>query len=87
MNPIDRLTCQEAFERLNDYLDRELSADEAALVRAHLETCAVCASEYEFEARVLDELRAKLRRIDVPQAVVDHVRAVLRTDGRDRSDQ
>ena len=81
MNPIDRLTCQEAFERLDDYLDRELSPAEMTLVRAHLETCAICAAEYEFEARVLDQLRATLRRIDVPGAVVEKVRAVLRAPG------
>ena len=81
MNPIDRLTCQEVFQRLDDYLDRELSPAEMALVRGHLETCAICAAEYDFEARVLDQLRATLRRIDVPAAVVERVRAVLRTPG------
>jgi anti-sigma factor (TIGR02949 family) len=79
VTPIDPLTCREVFERLNDYLDRELSPDETAAVRSHLETCAVCASEYEFEGRILDELRAKLRRIDVPQPLLDKIRALLRT--------
>ena len=81
MNPIDRLTCQETFERLDDYMDRELSADEMALVRAHLDTCAICASEYEFEARVIDQLRDKLTRIEAPQSLVEKVRAVLRSPG------
>jgi anti-sigma factor (TIGR02949 family) len=81
MSSIDPFTCRQAFERLNDYLDRELSADETASVRAHLETCAVCASEFEFEARILDELRAKLRRIDAPGPVFDKVQALLRAHG------
>ena len=74
---VDRYTCDEVFQRINDFLDRELSGDEMALVRQHLETCAICASEYDFEASVLQDLKAKLRRIDLPQSVIDKVRGVL----------
>lgn len=77
MTPVDRYTCQEVFERLNDYLDRELSAEEMGLVRAHLDTCAQCASEYAFEASALGELKAKLRRIDLPQSVLDRIQTIL----------
>jgi mycothiol system anti-sigma-R factor len=51
---------------MDDFLDRELRPNEAARVRAHLETCAACASEYAFEARVLLDVRAKLERVNVP---------------------
>jgi mycothiol system anti-sigma-R factor len=78
VSPIDRLTCEQTFERLEDYLDRELSAEETAAVRAHLETCAVCAEEYAFEARVLDQVRSKLRRIEVPAPLLESVLAILR---------
>jgi anti-sigma factor (TIGR02949 family) len=74
---VDRYTCQEVFQRLNDYLDRELSAEEMALVRAHLDTCAQCASEYAFESSALGELKAKLRRIDLPQSVLAKIQAIL----------
>lgn len=62
----DRLTCEDLFRKLDDYLDRELSPDEARLVREHLETCAVCAAEYRFEASVLTNVREKLRHIAAP---------------------
>ena len=65
--PIDRYTCEEVFRRMDDFLDRELAADEVARVRDHLETCAVCAGEYTFEGAVLRELKAKLRRVAVPE--------------------
>src|SRR6266496_3515153 len=65
MNAVDRYSCEEVFRRLNDYLDRELSPAEMALVQEHLDTCAQCAGEHAFEASVLRELKAKLRRIDV----------------------
>lgn len=74
---LDRFTCEEVFQRINDYLDRELSAAEMALVREHLDTCVVCAGEYAFEGRVLDDLKAKLRRIDLPASVLANVQAIL----------
>jgi anti-sigma factor (TIGR02949 family) len=69
MNRPTRLSCEEVFSRLDDFLDRELSADETRLVEAHLATCAACASEYQFEAAILEGLKAKLRRIRVPDAL------------------
>lgn len=79
---VDRYTCEQVFQRINDYLDRELSAEEMALVRAHLDTCTECAREYAFEGAVLEELKAKLRRIDLPPAVLDKVQQVLKKKHR-----
>jgi anti-sigma factor (TIGR02949 family) len=62
---LDRLSCEETFRRLDDYLDRELSAEEMRMVRDHLEICAVCATEFGFERAVIDRVRQKLARIDV----------------------
>ena len=83
MSAVDRYTCEEVFRRLNDYLDRELSAAEMTMVKEHLDTCAQCASEHAFEDSVLRELKDKLRRIDLPQSLVDKVAAVL-TDAQRR---
>jgi anti-sigma factor (TIGR02949 family) len=74
----DRYTCEEVFRRMDDYLDRELAPEETALVKEHLDTCALCATEYGFETRVLDDLRQKLRRIDVPPDLLDKVVRKLR---------
>ena len=79
---VNRYSCEQVFERINDYLDRELSAEEMALVRAHLDTCAQCTSEYDFEGTVLAELKAKLRRIDLPPAVRDKIAQVLKKKDR-----
>lgn len=65
MTQLDRLSCEETFRRLDDYLDRELSAEEMRMVRDHLEICAVCATEFGFERAVIDRVREKLARIDV----------------------
>jgi mycothiol system anti-sigma-R factor len=69
MHPPDRFTCEEVFGRLDDYLDRELTAEEMRLVREHLETCAACASEHRFESRVISDIRSKLSRIAAPPSL------------------
>jgi anti-sigma factor (TIGR02949 family) len=69
MSPLDRYRCEEVFRRMDEFLDRELAAHEADLVREHLETCAACASEYAFEASVLRTVKAKLRRVEIPEAL------------------
>jgi len=76
----DRLTCEQVFLRLDDYLDRELSVEEMRLVQEHLETCAVCAGEYRFEAGVISGLREKLRRIDVPIGLRAKISALLASE-------
>ncbi len=77
MEPVSRFTCEEVFQRLDDYLDRELAAEEMQLIREHLETCTVCASEHRFESGVLSEVREKLRRIAVPPDLMAKIAARL----------
>ena len=43
-----------------------LAAAEMALVRQHLEVCALCSAEFAFEASVIRDVKPKLQRIDVP---------------------
>lgn len=64
---LDRFTCEEVFRRMDVYLDRELAPREVNRVRAHLETCVACASEYHFEDRLLRDIKEKLRRVAVPR--------------------
>jgi anti-sigma factor (TIGR02949 family) len=77
MTHLSRYTCEEAFRRLDDYLDRELSAEETALVNEHLEICAGCAREFNFEESVLKGVRAKLRQIDLPPTLQARILGVL----------
>lgn len=68
--------CEEAFRRLGDYLDRELTQTEIFLVREHLETCQHCAMEFKFEESLLIELKAKARQSKAPP---DLLASVLKT--------
>ena len=80
MHPPDRFTCEEVFARLDDYLDRELTAEEMRLVREHLATCAACASEYRFEAGVLEGVREKLSRLAVPADLMARISARIEAE-------
>jgi anti-sigma factor (TIGR02949 family) len=77
---LNRYTCEEAFRRLDDYLDRELSTEETTLVREHLEICAGCAREFTFEASLLRGVRDKLRQIDLPPSLQARILGALGLD-------
>ena len=77
MTHLSRYTCEEAFRRLDDYLDRELSAEEMELVHEHLEICAGCTSEFNFEASVLNGVREKLRHIELPSSLEARILTAL----------
>lgn len=77
---LDRYTCLETVRRLDDYLDRELSAVERHEVERHLETCDRCLHRFRFEAAVVEELRTKIRRVSVPEKFASRLKAVLRED-------
>jgi RNA polymerase sigma-70 factor (ECF subfamily) len=66
---LDPALCARAFAHIDDYVDRELTAAEMEMVRAHLELCALCSTEFSYEGHLIDAVRAKLRRIDVPPSV------------------
>lgn len=85
MTPVNRLTCEEVLRRLDDYLDRELGADDMLLMKQHLETCAQCAAEHAFDRRMLDEVRDKVQRIATPADLRRQIADALRraaADGR-----
>ncbi len=66
MSDIDHRSCAQVFARLDDYVDRELSADDLEQVQRHLEICAMCASEFRLEGLLLRTIRDKVRRIALP---------------------
>jgi anti-sigma factor (TIGR02949 family) len=78
---LDRMTCESAFRRLDDFLDRQLSADETRLVEEHLHICAACTQEFTFEASVLAGVRRKLRSIAAPTDLLARISAEISRAG------
>ena len=74
---INLYTCRESLDRLNDYIDRELSPRELQLVERHLKICHRCAGKFEFETKLLVEIQAKVSRLNVPADLMSRVSAAL----------
>jgi anti-sigma factor (TIGR02949 family) len=80
--PLNRTTCEEAFRRLDDFLDRRLGQPEMLLIEEHLEICSACAREFNFEASVLMGVRQKLRQLSVPPDLLARVAGQIRAAGK-----
>lgn len=80
MSRLDRMTCEETFRVLDDFLDRELSPEEMQRVQAHLDTCAACTREFQFEASVIASVRAKLERIAAPADLLARISRRIASD-------
>ena len=83
MSETETYTCEDAFKKLDDFLDRELSPEEIELVQKHLSKCAQCAEAYEFEGSMLACVRRKIERLDLPSELLDRISKAL--DEADRS--
>jgi len=72
-HPLNRHTCEEAFRRLDDFLDRRLSPEETRLVEEHLHICEACTREFSFESSVLDGVKRKLRHVEAPSDLLSRI--------------
>ena len=81
MTAPERYDCEEAFRRLDEFVDRELPPEQMECVRTHLERCAGCAREFDFETAVLEDLREKLRRIHAPDELRRRIAELLAERG------
>lgn len=77
MTEVNRKTCEEAFRRLDDFLDRRLSPKETRLIEEHLRVCEACTREFIFEASVLNGVKEKLRQLVAPQDLVSRILSQL----------
>lgn len=73
MTQLNRTNCEEAFRRLDDFLDRRLTPDEMRIIEEHLQICAWCTREFTFEASVLNGVKRKLRQIEAPADLLSRV--------------
>jgi len=86
MKQLNRFTCEEAFRRLDDFLDRALSDSEREKVLEHLETCASCTSEFSFESSVVEGVKRKMRHIEIPSDVLSRLTSTIARASRDSFD-
>lgn len=77
----EMLDCDAVMRQLWDYLDRELTPEREAAVRAHLSVCKRCFPQHDFERAFLDALRASRREHSRPDEIKTRVLTALRADG------
>ena len=74
---INLYTCKETLARLDDYLDRELSAEEIRRVERHLKICRHCTHKFGFEKALLAQMRERVARIDAPPELWERITHAL----------
>jgi len=71
-------SAEHVLDRLDDYIDGELSPAVMRLVGAHLSWCESCAAEYRDSRRTVETVRRRLRRVAVPPELRAKLHAVFR---------
>jgi mycothiol system anti-sigma-R factor len=69
----DCIDCQGAKDRLEPFVDRELSAAEMAEVRLHLEDCSDCGRFFDFQEQVKMLVRRKACPEHAPARLVSRI--------------
>jgi len=75
--PVEFNQCQQAVQRLNEYLSRELNPDETELVQEHLQQCKGCFDKFRFEETLLKTLREKISSVKSPASLRESVLKLL----------
>jgi anti-sigma factor (TIGR02949 family) len=81
---IDYYSCEEALNRLNDYLDHELNDAERMVVAKHLEICKPCFSRFSFEQTLVVSLRQKIVALAAPEGIRSKLKDLLRNKTQSR---
>ena len=64
--PLKYNECQEAVEKLTEFLSHELSPDDQSELTTHLHECKGCFSKFSFEETLLSTIRAQINQISAP---------------------
>lgn len=72
------IDCDDTIQNLYQYLDRELTADEASAIEAHLARCPGCFELERFESGVIKLVKRDCGSERAPRRLHDRVRAIAR---------
>jgi len=71
------VNCRDCVRALNPFIDRELSDDDVAQVRAHLEACGGCLHMYEFEESLRRLVRVRCQEQGASEAFRQRITLTL----------
>jgi len=72
--------CEETLRELEMFLDGEMSAEELAHVRVHLQDCLDCLHVFDFHVELREVIRAKCQEQEVPPGLMERVRSCFGDD-------
>lgn len=78
------ISCEEAAERLYEWLDEELDPEMSERVGTHLEVCARCYPVLVFERSFREAVQRVARADQAPQEVKDRILHQLASEGYER---
>jgi len=78
----DHHKCMALFEKMSEYIDRELSAEDRAQVEAHIQACCQCQACYETLQRTVDLCRSSAQDYPMPDTLTAKLRALIEAAGR-----
>lgn len=70
--------CYESREHLQEFMDSTLPPEQEAEVRAHLESCSVCAAELALQREIRSRVAADVPRREVPAELRRKVEQIMR---------
>jgi mycothiol system anti-sigma-R factor len=71
------MNCPDCKEKLDRYVDRELSTTEQLEVQLHLEGCPDCSDEYEFQTQLKRLVKSSCDCDKAPAAFREKLRQIL----------
>ena len=71
------MRCEECADKLDGFVDRELTNTEALEVQLHLEGCPDCMEHYEFEAHLKRLVKHSCECDKAPTAFREKLRQIL----------
>lgn len=80
MSAAETIPCDHVIAQLWEYIDGEISDERARLIRAHLDVCAHCFPQWDFQRAFLSFLRLH-SKAPIPPAVRQRIfESLLRED-------
>lgn len=75
---MNQMSCQQALQRLYEFLDGEITPETAEQIRRHVEICERCYPEVRFTSEFRDAVeRAARGQPDCPEPLRDRIAALL----------
>jgi anti-sigma factor RsiW len=78
----DHRKCMALFEKMSEYIDRELDEEARAIVDAHIRACCHCQACYETLQRTVDLCRSSAADYPLPDSLSEKLRAMIESAGR-----